>query len=412
MPGFKQKLAWSQAAAAATSSAGPAPPSALASLCLDKWAWGEMSIPMVQAICQAAITDGNNHPDVKELAKATTLVHLHDKIPENPFTNALTKTKLYMQVPGATTIEGSWQHMMLPHELFAAMYSYDKDLFVEKMCGGSVEEIGKFWEQMKGHPAYEGHPVHLRANFKERCIPLALHGDGVAVTGINKKWAKSCDAFSWKSVLSRGSTISCNYLIWLFFWLLSVKAGGMNTWDRFVKKLSWSFYWLFVGKFPDKDEFGTLYDKDSDDGKRAGKDLADGFYACLWLLLGDLEYLAKAWGLANPGCLTPCSLCKANKSTIPWTDCRDAATWRGTIWTATTWMEAGPARSHLFHKVPGLTIHAYVPDIMHTLHLGCYAYFIGSVLKHLVHHHMRGTIKNNCDRIWAVLKEAYQDQHP
>ena len=118
---------------------------------------------------------------------------------------------------------------------------------------GSVGEIQKFWLQMVDHPAYEHHHVRLRGDFRDRCIPLALHGDGVAVTGISKKWAKSCDAFSWRSVLSRGSTITTNFLIWLMFWSAIVRHPAMDMWERCVKKLCWSFYWLFICKFPDRD---------------------------------------------------------------------------------------------------------------------------------------------------------------
>ena len=371
MPGVKQRLAAASAASSSDQSH-----SALASLCLEKWAWGEMSAPMVQSICEAAMADGVTHPEVKELAKFTTIKHLQDKVPHHAFTNAITTTKMFMQVPGSN-VQGTWQHMLLPHEMFSAMYHWDKGMFIEKLCGGSVDEISKFWNQMINHPAYPNHPARLRPGFREKCIPLSLHGDGVAVTGISKKWAKSCDAFSWRSVLARGSVVSTNFLIWLMFWMLIVKGAGNNMWDRFVKKLSWSFYWLFIGKFPDRDDNDKLYDRESYEGRKAGTDLAGGFYGCLWLLLGDLEYLAKSWGLANPGALNPCSLCRANKSDLPWTDARATASWRASTWTADSW-------------VAGRTIHAYVPDIMHTLHLGAYSYLLGSILKHLVMHHMGG----------------------
>ena len=126
-------------------------------------------------------------------------------------------------------------------------------------------------------------------------------------------------------------------------------------------------------------------------------------------MLGDLEYLAKSWGLANPGALNPCSLCRANKSDLPWTDARATASWRATTWTEASWVAAHPNRSELFRKVPGLTIHAYVPDIMHTLHLGAYSYMLGSILKHLVMHHMGGSVKKNCEDVWAELDKAYKD---
>ena len=107
---------------------------------------------------------------------------------------------------------------------------------------------------MADHPAYEHHRVHILGDVRDRCIPLAPHGGGVAVTGISKKWAKSCDVFSWRSVLSRGPTITADFLIWLMFWSVIVRHPAMYMWERVVKKLYWSFYWLFIGKFPGRDD--------------------------------------------------------------------------------------------------------------------------------------------------------------
>ena len=148
------------------------------------------------------------------------------------------------------------------------------------------------------------------------------------------------------------------------------------------QKLAWSFYWLFVGKWPHRDENNRPYNPDSPEGLKAQKnmDLAGGYYGCLWVLKGDLEYVYKAWGLQFQGAAERCNCCQANTSTLPWTDHRQTALWRDTIWTKSTWEAAFPDRHVLFKNVLGLSIMNYVPDIMHCFHLGVYPYFLGSLL--------------------------------
>ena len=42
--------------------------SALATLLMEQWAWGEISAPQVQQMAKAAITDGCQHPELLKLA--------------------------------------------------------------------------------------------------------------------------------------------------------------------------------------------------------------------------------------------------------------------------------------------------------------------------------------------------------
>ena len=43
--------------------------SALATVLLDRWAWGEIATPQVQRMAQATITDDSQHPDLLILAR-------------------------------------------------------------------------------------------------------------------------------------------------------------------------------------------------------------------------------------------------------------------------------------------------------------------------------------------------------
>ena len=127
-----------------------------------------------------------------------------------------------------------------------------------------------------------------------------------------------------------------------------------------------------------------------------------------------MEHMAKAYGLNNPGSNNPCPLCRCNTSDVPWTDGRDDAIWRGTVWGNAAWTAAHPSCHPLFN-LPGMGIVSYVPDILHVLHLGCYQYLFGSVLVFLVDHVMPGHKDRNLDLLWADIRDIYKDSpsnHP
>eukprot|EP00969_Alexandrium_andersonii_P176489 7804037-Alexandrium_andersonii.AAC.1 len=84
----------------------------------------------------------------------------------------------------------------------------------------------------------EGHPMLEREGYDKRAVPLGLHGDGVPVAGVGKKWSKSCLALSWVSLLSTGSTLDCNLLIMLLYKCLAVQNGANATMATVWKTLA------------------------------------------------------------------------------------------------------------------------------------------------------------------------------
>jgi len=47
--------------------------------------------------------------------------------------------------------------------------------------------LEKFWETNINHPGMEGHPALVDLH---KTLPLAMHGDGVPITGLGKIWSK------------------------------------------------------------------------------------------------------------------------------------------------------------------------------------------------------------------------------
>jgi hypothetical protein len=386
-----------------------------------------MSTATVQQIAAAAAADGCDHADVVFLStlgssdKYPKNMHkeLNNKFRPSPLRESIDEICVWQKKSSKPPIHVH-QKIMLPHRVFAALHKHYYNVFKLNIMGGNADEPGRFWEAMQGNPVYHNHPVSKRGTHKTHAIPFALHGDAVATSGCGKSWAKSCEAYSWRSLLSmQANAITSNYLIWRLLGKLLLKGGNLHAFNVFERKLTWSLYWLFLGRWLTRDEFGVEYAKDSTEGKLAHEEkwLAGGYFGVLWLLQGDLEHMAKAWGFANSGSIghdrNPCACCLANGNDEdkPWTDGRlDVAAWTRIVFTNATWAAAFPNRSYIFRNLPGLGIEQCVPDVMHVLHLGCYQYVFGSCLALLTHHHMPAAPEQNLEVIWGRIKQYYKER--
>eukprot|EP00969_Alexandrium_andersonii_P104230 4600357-Alexandrium_andersonii.AAC.1 len=82
------------------------------------------------------------------------------------------------------------------------IYHKHPDIFAKQMLGGNIDVLAEFWSEMRTHPAMNNHPLQTKPGFNKKAIPLGLHGDGVPVSGIGRKWAQSTLAISWQTMLS------------------------------------------------------------------------------------------------------------------------------------------------------------------------------------------------------------------
>lgn len=403
--GYKQKLAW-----AGAQSGEPPKTSCLAAFLISRWAWGDISTPMVQAIAACAAQDGAAGDDLQRLArlgnsgryKQNMHTELVRHLGESHLSGCLRSSLVPLKVPGSSTITSLETLILLPHEVFASLYEHHQEAFVERLLGGSADKITEFWSDMTSHPGFARHPLKDRADYTTRCVPLSVHGDGVAVSGVGRSWGKSVDVYSWNSMLGRGNTLATNFLSWMLFWKLRTAAAGMDAFDKLSKLFCWSLYWLFIGVWPKRDVAGNPILSE-----KAGRPLAGGFYAAVWSLRADLEHMAKCFGFPYPASASPCGLCRANTADIPWTDGRLEAKWRETLWQGPEHAAAHPDR-HPLWRLPGMSIDLWIPDIMHTMHLGTYQYAFGSILDYLVSHSMPEAPAANLEKVWKKVREHYQ----
>jgi len=265
---------------------------------------------------------------------------------------------------------------------------------------------------MSDHPALPGHDLLSRVDYKIRCIPIALHGDGVAVSGVQRSWSKTADIISWTSMLGVGSTLLTNFMI-IIWYAAKLCDGPRNLIPIFMLRLKWSLFWLYKGTHPDRDWNGRLYTHNDPEYVHRLAPLANGYYCVLWGNKGDLEWMNKLHSFPTSGStrLGPCGLCKSNDTTRPWTDCRiEHAAWMRNLYTHTNWAEAhrNGGLSAPLYELPGVGICNYIPDVMHCKHLGTDSYFFGAVLVFLIHYVLPGTPDQNMDTVWASMKAFYQ----
>ena len=140
-------------------------------------------------------------------------------------------------------------------------------------------------------------------------------------------------------------------------------------------ELAWSLYWLRRDDWPDRCFRGILYTTGVNFNRRLTP-LAGGFFGVVWVIRNDLEFIVKRLRVPDYRS-NDCILCPAdNYPDLPWTDCRTAATWIPRIWTPATWAAQFPNSHHLFLALR-MSILAFVPDPLHTKHIGTDGYFFG-----------------------------------
>ena len=216
--------------------------------------------------------------------------------------------------------------VLWPHELFSAIYNFHPTAFVRFILGGGQEVVRNFWRRM---PTRRG--LRSRVGWDQWCVPLGLHGDGVAISNIRGAGQKVLDTLSWSSLLSTAPTRYSSYLIYFCFSHIQKKGGFANTWRAFWKKLARSFQILYSGVWPETTLEGAPE-------PRSGTPLAGGFWGVLYVNKGDLDWMSGHFNLAHSSSRYPCALCGCSnlgsgRDVYPWTDVRDVPTWEETCWT-------------------------------------------------------------------------------
>ena len=383
--------------------------------------WGLMPANLCQQVAQWAVMDGPQHPEVVRLAELGSSGRHQQNIyhglsnmirlpclAEALMTITIPVRKSFSFAKGLAT-----KTLLLPHLLFAQLYKCHENVFRQRFLGGSADNIPEFWASQQSHPSLDRHPMtikHRLGDYKKKGIPIGVHGDGVATTAVGKSYSKSVEGYSFQSLLmlGHGNIKLINFLICMIF--KDLLEGGVGTQDEIWLVICWSLYWAYEGVYPTHDYNGKRYTSGID-AIRAGHPLAGGFFLVVWAIRGDLEYMLMTLYLRNYNSKTPCNLCPANCSNIPWTDARrNQALWLDSIWSNSMFAANFPNR-HRIWRLPGVGIANYTPDWLHTKWLSTDAWFYGSTLDLLCRFILPGSYVDNLNILRSEIDGIYNELH-
>ncbi|CAE8586409.1 unnamed protein product, partial [Polarella glacialis] len=388
--------------------------SCLAQFLLSMFAWGHFSPQRVQHIAALACKDfAKNEPDWLADLEALASLGTHGALANNIHRDLMAKMQALPRLPEPFHVKLKfaeplgWQDqgIMLPHEMFSVIFhKYPKTW--RKSVLPSEHKLHEWWEHVEEHPQMLNRPIKTRDQWALWGVPLAIHGDGVPITGIGKGWCKLMTMFTWSSLLGSGSTLDMLFWIWSVFDKLCHTGDCDGTMQSFFAILKWSFFWLWIGKWPDEDWYNPL----SAAGKKAGSFLACGFFGVLFAIEGDLEYLTLHLDLPRHSLQSgPCCLCRATmRGDNSWADFRTNAAWLSCCWTPTEWLNWPNRSSNALFQLPGVTAVSIALDYMRCKYLGSDMYQFGSVLYMLCYFVLTGTPLENVHTCWAFIKEFYK----
>ena len=307
--------------------------SALATRLLLLWSQGTLSAIAIREIAHLAILDGAVHTDLALIANTGTCGsnpgNCHRDILK-AFCQSLSIGEAHsVQVP-AVDPKSSKQEMVdagvfLPHISFSELAQMDQ--FDEFFQTGSVP---CFWGAVESaeDPKFAAHPLSSEPGFKEKVIPMFIHGDKVEFQDRD-----SIMVWSVGSLLSSLCSMDSSLLLSAFPSSCTVEDSDLvsrdGTWSAIFKWLVWSLLALLVGVHPLKDPDNNDFPPDSKFAKLAGKPLHPaGWRACIWVVEGDQEFFSNTLHLPHWSNESMCHECHATKS-------NPMTTWKNIAWSVT-----------------------------------------------------------------------------
>ena len=420
--------------------------SELANHLIDQWSWGLLSAIKVQLLAAksyqdtAALLDRFNisHDEIPTTLKKLMSLGTNGRHPGNiakqlvtwlgepqfvATTNFPIRVKVTKARGGRMSITTLDSPFLLPHLIFAHMYRNTNNKFREKFLGpevGREARLEHYWSEVErlGDPRLHDHPMTKIANWKTRCVPIAVHGDGVPVIRVGRAGSASLEAISMQSLFAEGPTARVKILLYSMFENNKLKdsAAGEGSMTRVWKVLAWSFKALMAGEFPRNDWRGVPFDPSTSEGMLAGTPLcssSEKFVGVVWSVKGDLDWYSKGLGLRHCRAKVPCDFCKAHSEKNPNSrmsplNFSARAPWKTMLRNAPEWRAEMPGKVvPLFQELPYLTMHNLECDELHILHLGVSQYALGSVLWLLTYELLPGSPTDNFDRVWQDLLVEY-----
>jgi hypothetical protein len=270
-----------------------------------------------------------------------------------------------------------------------------------------------FWDQAPpDDPRLAGHPVRDMEGYRERAVPLVLHGDGAQYT----THGDSIKTLQWSILGSQRAGSSWDYVFMIIAFVSSCAAkkdvDGVDTWEVIYGYVMNSFNTLLLGIFPQRTPARTDWPADSLDAALAagieGDFIADGrFVGFLYAVTADLEYLSNDLRLEHFNSVSFCWGCSARQDNGPlnFRNAHPEAPWRGTMVSP-----EGCAfdNGHPLWDAAGLSRFSVVGDWMHSGHLGVLPIVIGGAFEELASGY-EGNSAEQAAALWNDVQRKHRE---
>lgn len=270
---------------------------------MEQFAWGLMSPHKIQHLMSLAkedlIAHANGTLDWAEVEALSSVGasgtacnnsfrDLQRKLAEPKLAAASHVFMLPMKSPICRHVVSDYpQTLLLPHTTFSIMYHTYPAEFRTKFLG-KPGDIEKFWSGLEGSPLLLDFPLACDPSWREKAVPLAIHGDGTPVAGLGKAWGKMLDLYVFTSLLCNAVAKDAMFYLFAAYAHLMTKDSTKIVWEI----LSWSFQALASGRWPSTDHRGLPFPPHTENFRKAGTLLAGGFRGLVYCMSSDLDHNA------------------------------------------------------------------------------------------------------------------------
>lgn len=284
--------------------------------------------------------------------------------------------------------------MILPHELFAALWAAGR----WNMSVGTEDTAEEHWQHACRYFDWtEHHPVKTHAAFPRRMVPISIYGDGAKVTR-----DEHMVVLTWNSCLVKGAAIDCKFL------MVALPQPHLRpeSLDAVARIIKWSFGCMWDGTWPCTDHLARPWPKHHPRAWKSGTQLAGDWAAVLTESRGDWEWQAKFFHTPTSTTRKPCWLCSCDQhGAHGWPLLQQEAP------RPADWLAKLPVSNPLT-ELPGFNKTMVKVDLMHTVCLGvCIWTNAGSLLWLCERGHWPGdSLASQLHHSWCSFREWCQSR--
>ena len=184
-------------------------------------------------------------------------------------------------------------YYLAPHKLMSYMYHNFKTSFQDTILCKECD-MEEFWNTIAGGDPRLIQLASDHPEYKKKCVPIIIHGDGVPCTNNH-----SLDTISFESLLAkRGLGSNCSTLDYIFF-ITGVFTTTMESEDSLGSGKTKTEMWKFIvhslracyyGKWPEQDPLGKDFPARSMNHKQRGHEIMGGYVLVPWIIKGDMDF--------------------------------------------------------------------------------------------------------------------------